>query len=177
MRSHLPQPFLLTPSSLAPSSSRMRIHPRSSKLLRSSLSLFISLSLSFFASLSLFCFLFFSCSHPCTRSFFWCVRPCVLFDRWMINPRNQFRMAWDLGLIMPFLVYLTVVMPFRLCFANEARYGQPVYFFEFTIDMVRRDRKGKAKMYALCSLSFQRIFSFCKLGFVCIYVYTPLLLF
>jgi hypothetical protein len=55
----------------------------------------------------------------------------------MINPRNKFRMQWDLGLIMPFLLYLTVIMPFRLCFANEATLGQPVYFFEFTIDMVR----------------------------------------
>eukprot|EP00614_Pseudopedinella_elastica_P029832 CAMPEP_0172624572 /NCGR_PEP_ID=MMETSP1068-20121228/137649_1 /TAXON_ID=35684 /ORGANISM="Pseudopedinella elastica, Strain CCMP716" /LENGTH=181 /DNA_ID=CAMNT_0013433583 /DNA_START=32 /DNA_END=574 /DNA_ORIENTATION=+ len=41
-------------------------------------------------------------------------------DAWMINPKNQFRMTWDIGLIMPFLLYLTIVMPFRLCFANEA---------------------------------------------------------
>ena len=57
-------------------------------------------------------------------------------DDWMINPRNQFRMTWDLCVVMPFLVYLTWAMPFRLCFANEAPYGTPVYWWEFVIDMV-----------------------------------------
>jgi hypothetical protein len=32
-------------------------------------------------------------------------------DKNMINPRNTFRLCWDLGIIMPLLVYLTVVRP------------------------------------------------------------------
>ena len=55
----------------------------------------------------------------------------------MINPRNQFRMTWDIAIIMPLLVYLMVMMPFRLCFANEAKPFTIIYFFEFLIDMVR----------------------------------------
>jgi len=37
---------------------------------------------------------------------------------------------------MPLLVYLTVVMPFRLSFANEAPTFSPVYWWEFLIDMI-----------------------------------------
>jgi len=50
----------------------------------------------------------------------------------------RFRMTWDLALIMPFLIYLAVVMPFRLCFANEAVVDSGIYWFEFIIDLVRR---------------------------------------
>jgi hypothetical protein len=57
-------------------------------------------------------------------------------DAWMINPTKQFRMTWDLSLIMPFLIYLAVMMPFRLCFANEARVGTGIYWFEFIIDLI-----------------------------------------
>lgn len=57
-------------------------------------------------------------------------------DAWMINPTKQFRMTWDLSLIMPFLIYLAVMMPFRLCFANEARFGTGIYWFEFVIDLI-----------------------------------------
>ena len=28
--------------------------------------------------------------------------------------------SWDLGVVMPLLVYLTIMMPFRLAFDNEA---------------------------------------------------------
>lgn len=45
-------------------------------------------------------------------------------------------MIWDLALIMPFLIYLAVVMPFRLCFANEAAEDTGIYWFEFIIDLV-----------------------------------------
>ena len=56
---------------------------------------------------------------------------CFLHGRW-----HRVRLTWDIGLIMPFLVYLTIVMPFRLCFANEPVLFSPIYFVEFTIDMV-----------------------------------------
>ena len=57
-------------------------------------------------------------------------------DSWMINPKNKFRMIWDLGLIMPLLVYLTILMPFRLCFDNEPPRFSWIYWWEFFSDMV-----------------------------------------
>ena len=54
----------------------------------------------------------------------------------MINPKGGFRMSWDLGVLLPFLVYLTIVMPFRLTFVNEAVQFSGIYWFEFLIDMV-----------------------------------------
>jgi len=57
-------------------------------------------------------------------------------DVLMIIPRNPFRMTWDLAVLLPFLLYLTIVMPFRLCFANEPIIFTPIYWFEFLIDMV-----------------------------------------
>ena len=38
---------------------------------------------------------------------------------YMINPRSRKRITWDIGITAPLLIYLTVMMPFRLCFANE----------------------------------------------------------
>mmetsp|Transcript_9926 Transcript_9926/g.22814 ORF Transcript_9926/g.22814 Transcript_9926/m.22814 type:complete len:504 (-) Transcript_9926:1962-3473(-) len=57
-------------------------------------------------------------------------------DAWKINPKNKFRMGWDLFLIMPFLIYMTIAMPFRLCFANDPIIFTPMYWFEFMIDMM-----------------------------------------
>ena len=47
-------------------------------------------------------------------------------DDWMINPRNEFRMIWDLCILFPLLMYLTIVMPFRMTFANEAPTYSPM---------------------------------------------------
>jgi hypothetical protein len=55
---------------------------------------------------------------------------------WRINPKGRFRMTWDLALVLPLLVYLAVVMPFRLSFNNEPPFGTPVYWIEFAIDLV-----------------------------------------
>lgn len=46
-------------------------------------------------------------------------------------------MTWDLGIILPMIVYLCVMMPFRLCFENEPFFSSHMYWFEFVIDMVR----------------------------------------
>jgi len=54
----------------------------------------------------------------------------------MLNPKNSFRMCWDIGLIMPFLLYLATLMPFRLAFENEAKMFSPIYWFEFIIDLL-----------------------------------------
>lgn len=59
----------------------------------------------------------------------------VKSDKWMINPKNGFRMMWDLCLILPILVYLSFVTPFRLCFANEAVVYSPIFWFEFGVDL------------------------------------------
>lgn len=56
-------------------------------------------------------------------------------DNGMINPKKAFRMSWDIFVLLPFLVYLTVAMPFRLCFVNEPVYATAIYWFEFIIDM------------------------------------------
>jgi len=48
----------------------------------------------------------------------------------------RFRVSWDLGIIMPLLVYLTIMMPFRLCFANEAQSDEPIFWWEFIIDIL-----------------------------------------
>jgi len=55
---------------------------------------------------------------------------------WMISPRSSFRLGWDLCLMMPFLLYLTIVLPFRLTFVNEAPLFTWVYWFEFMIDLL-----------------------------------------
>jgi len=54
----------------------------------------------------------------------------------MINPKSSFRMTWDLAALLPLLLYLTVMMPFRLCFANDPKPFTGIYVFEFAIDMI-----------------------------------------
>jgi len=54
----------------------------------------------------------------------------------MINPRSNFRFVWDLGVMMPFLVYLAILLPFRLTFVNEAPLFTVLYWVELMIDML-----------------------------------------
>lgn len=62
--------------------------------------------------------------------------PKKAFSFWMIDPASPVRIAWDLVVLMPFLVYLTVMMPFRLSFNNEPEYGSGVWMFEFVIELI-----------------------------------------
>ena len=39
----------------------------------------------------------------------------------MLNPRGGKRLTWDMVVTAPLLIYLTVMMPFRLCFDNEPK--------------------------------------------------------
>ena len=55
---------------------------------------------------------------------------------YLISPKSRLKMGWDLCLVLPLLVYLAVIMPFRLCYANEPSRGTGIYWFEFTIDLV-----------------------------------------
>lgn len=43
----------------------------------------------------------------------------------MADPSANSRMAWDFFVIMPLLAYLTLSMPFRMCFSN----GEENYFY------------------------------------------------
>ena len=38
---------------------------------------------------------------------------------------------------MPLLLYLSVMIPFRICFANEPEVFSGVYWFEISIEMVK----------------------------------------
>jgi len=52
----------------------------------------------------------------------------------MFNPTSPGRLSWDFMVILPCLAYLTVMMPFRMTFANEATGF--LFFFEMTMDFV-----------------------------------------
>ena len=58
-------------------------------------------------------------------------RPCL-----MANPQSGYRMSWDFAVIMPCLAYLTIMMPFRMCFGNEPPPDSAVYLFEMTMDFI-----------------------------------------
>ena len=40
-------------------------------------------------------------------------------DEWIINPKSQWKEAWDLGVLF-FILYSAIVVPFRICFSAEA---------------------------------------------------------
>mmetsp|Transcript_21226 Transcript_21226/g.27594 ORF Transcript_21226/g.27594 Transcript_21226/m.27594 type:complete len:450 (+) Transcript_21226:165-1514(+) len=54
--------------------------------------------------------------------------------KFMFDPHDNKRLAWDFVFILPCLLYLTLVMPFRLCFMNEAQGSMLV--LETSMDMV-----------------------------------------
>lgn len=54
---------------------------------------------------------------------------------WMIDPTKAFRITWDIGVLMPFLIYLLFSMPFRLCFQNDPVCYTGIYWFELTIEV------------------------------------------
>jgi hypothetical protein len=57
-------------------------------------------------------------------------------NRFMVNPSGSLRVLWDLGVIMPILLYLTIMLPFRICFDNEPVNGTPMFWVEIAIEMV-----------------------------------------
>ena len=58
----------------------------------------------------------------------------------MINPKNSFRMTWDLAVLLPLLLYLTIMMPFRLCFVNDPVQFSGIYYFECVTSSVTSRR-------------------------------------
>jgi hypothetical protein len=42
---------------------------------------------------------------------------------------------WDMGVIVPLLVYLTIMTPFRICFDNEPRQFSAGFWFEVSIEI------------------------------------------
>ena len=54
--------------------------------------------------------------------------------RCMADPHSPYRMAWDLLVICPCLLYLTIVLPYRLCFDHRASGG--VWILETVMDIL-----------------------------------------
>ena len=54
---------------------------------------------------------------------------------WMMNPRSDKLTFWNLAVVLPFLLYLSVMLPFRLCLDFPAPRFSAVYWFEFLIDL------------------------------------------
>mmetsp|Transcript_29838 Transcript_29838/g.35188 ORF Transcript_29838/g.35188 Transcript_29838/m.35188 type:complete len:811 (-) Transcript_29838:159-2591(-) len=52
----------------------------------------------------------------------------------MIEPNSRNKLAWDLGVITPLIAYLTLGMPFRMCFQNTAVGSMAI--FEMLIDVI-----------------------------------------
>jgi hypothetical protein len=52
-------------------------------------------------------------------------------------------------LLMPLLLYLTFVMPFRICFANDPVIGSGAYWFEFSIEVVKKHTHTHTKKFAV----------------------------
>jgi hypothetical protein len=57
-------------------------------------------------------------------------------SRWMLSPASPWRFLWDFAVMMPMLVYLTIMMPFRLSFDYEPSFGSGSWFWEFCIEIV-----------------------------------------
>ena len=68
---------------------------------------------------------------------------------YMINPAGLPRMFWDFLVVMPVLLYLVVIMPYRIAFENDPKIYTPVYWFEFSIEMVRCARGERAPPHRL----------------------------
>jgi hypothetical protein len=56
--------------------------------------------------------------------------------RFMWDPQTPGRMSWDFFLIIPLLVYLAVVMPFKMCFNYESPPYSTMFMWEMVIDVV-----------------------------------------
>jgi hypothetical protein len=69
-------------------------------------------------------------------------------------------------LLMPLLLYLTFVMPFRICFANDPVIGSGAYWFEFSIEVVKKNthththtQRNLLLVSLLISLTFIRVYT------------------
>jgi hypothetical protein len=65
---------------------------------------------------------------------------------WMVNPRSNVRISWDLTVMMPLLLYLLVMLPFRFAFNNEARIYTWIYWFESIIGKSSNDSQSAAPL-------------------------------
>jgi hypothetical protein len=76
-------------------------------------------------------------------------------DALSINPKGNFRITWDLAVMMPLLLYLTVMIPFRLSFGHEATLYSWVYWLEFMVDMlfIRKQRHAYCMLFVTHALT------------------------
>ena len=55
---------------------------------------------------------------------------------YMFDPTGSWRISWDIAIIMPILCYLTVMLPFRMCFENEPVLNTAMYWLEVAVELV-----------------------------------------
>lgn len=64
----------------------------------------------------------------------------------MLNPRGSKRMAWDFGVVIPLLIYMIVLLPFRMLLNNDAKkswnLAETVMDLLFCCDVVLNFRTG-----------------------------------
>merc|ERR1719399_1266993 len=52
------------------------------------------------------------------------------------SPSDPRRLAWDICVTIPLLMYIAIMMPFRLCFAVEAKSMSTMWLWELSIDFM-----------------------------------------
>lgn len=60
----------------------------------------------------------------------------VALHPFMISPKSGCKLAWDIGLIAPLLIYFTIMIPFRLSFVNDPQCETAMYWFEFVVEVL-----------------------------------------
>mmetsp|Transcript_34141 Transcript_34141/g.44068 ORF Transcript_34141/g.44068 Transcript_34141/m.44068 type:complete len:456 (+) Transcript_34141:104-1471(+) len=56
--------------------------------------------------------------------------------RFMWDPQTPARISWDFFIIIPLLVYLSVVMPFKMCFNFDSKPMSIMFLWELMIDII-----------------------------------------
>jgi len=52
------------------------------------------------------------------------------------SPSDPRRLAWDICITIPLLLYIAIMMPFRLCFGVEAKAMSTMWLWELSIDFI-----------------------------------------
>jgi hypothetical protein len=60
----------------------------------------------------------------------------------MVNPKGKFRLGWDLGVVVPFLLYYACAMPYQICFAAATPAFEVGIDVLFLVDIALNFRTG-----------------------------------
>uniref|UniRef100_A0A7S2SDF2 Cyclic nucleotide-binding domain-containing protein n=2 Tax=Rhizochromulina marina TaxID=1034831 RepID=A0A7S2SDF2_9STRA len=52
------------------------------------------------------------------------------------SPRSPVRLCWDFFVVLPLLAYVSIVLPFRLCFVDSPRTNSTEFWVDFAVDMI-----------------------------------------